>query len=102
MAYIINHQEYGVFVGTGLGMAFWTALDCAGQERTCVFPSEEEAEDFCRTVLEMDNDQVSYIEIKTSRDYADAKDLMVAGLEDASHALMKERLSNMEVSGPMM
>ena len=65
-------------------------------------PTEEEAEEFCRTVLEMDNDLISYIEIKTSRDYADAKDLMVAGLEDASHALMKERLSNMEVSGPMM
>lgn len=32
MPCVISHPEHGVFIGTGLGLAFWTNMECAGQE----------------------------------------------------------------------
>lgn len=42
--YVINHPEMGIYLGTFIGLGFWTKMDPAGQSSAVTFPSEEVAE----------------------------------------------------------
>lgn len=76
MAVVIANDELGVFVGTGMGFAFWTKLDSVGQEFATTFPNESDAIAFlnswpdgavpetCRFVPVGDKEYVSIAELK--------------------------------------
>lgn len=101
MAFVISHPENGVFVGTALGLAFWTALDCAGQESVCAFRTEEDARDFLNETLAAEAAEgVRIVETRPDRPYATAEDLLAAGLVDAAKALMTVRLSHFKPRSP--
>lgn len=44
--FIITHPEWGIFLGTGLGLVFWSELDSVGQSAAVAFASENEAKGF--------------------------------------------------------
>lgn len=43
---VICHPEMGVFLGLGLGLAFWSKLDPVGQDHAPAFDNEAQAEEF--------------------------------------------------------
>jgi hypothetical protein len=49
MAFVINDPEMGVYLGSFIGLGFWSKLDPAGQPSAITFPSESEAEAFMAT-----------------------------------------------------
>lgn len=38
---VIVHPEWGIFLGVGMGLAFWTELDCVGQEQAPTMTTDE-------------------------------------------------------------
>ena len=46
MAFVITHPEMGIYLGSAMGMAFWSKLDPVGQPAACTFESQDEAEAF--------------------------------------------------------
>ena len=42
----IVHPEWGIFLGVGMGLAFWSCIDCVGQETAPLMTDEAEARDF--------------------------------------------------------
>lgn len=47
--FALVHATDGVFLGTAMGLAFWSNLDPVGQEAAVLFPSEQEAAEFVST-----------------------------------------------------
>jgi hypothetical protein len=41
--YVLYSEEWGVYLGSFMGLGFWTKLDPAGQDTVCVFSSPEVA-----------------------------------------------------------
>ena len=87
-----------------MGLAFWTALDCAGQTLVCTFADEADARDFAETVLSqgMEVSDLTYHEVDTNKSYATGPELLKAGLTDAANALMREKLEMAEPTGFVM
>lgn len=46
MRYLVFHDEWGVFLGEWLGMAFWSTLDAVGQTAAPTFESMSAALEF--------------------------------------------------------
>lgn len=44
MAFVLTHPEMGVYLGSWVGMGFWSKLDPVGQASAITFPTEEAAE----------------------------------------------------------
>ena len=44
-AFIIQHPEFGIFIGVGLGLAFWSEIDSVGQPAAVAFESEQAAKE---------------------------------------------------------
>jgi len=42
--YIINSKQLGVYLGSCLGLGFWSKLDAAGQIFACTFETQEDAQ----------------------------------------------------------
>ena len=62
--FIIEHARYGVFLGVGLGLAFWTDLDDLGSTAAPTFPSQEEAARFAEDFLSAhDSREMRYLEV---------------------------------------
>jgi hypothetical protein len=49
MAYVMYHEEHGVFLGICLGLAFWSKLDPVGQPAAATFDSPADALKFCES-----------------------------------------------------
>lgn len=47
--FLIAHQEWGVFLGTAMGMAFWSNMDPVGQDCAILFESAEHAAEYVKT-----------------------------------------------------
>lgn len=46
MRFVINHPEMGIYLGSCMGLGFWTKLDAAGQASAVTFQTEADAEMF--------------------------------------------------------
>lgn len=44
MNYVVTHPEWGVFVGLGGGLAFWSKIDPVGQPAVVCFATEADAQ----------------------------------------------------------
>lgn len=43
--FVLTHPELGTYIGSCMGMGFWSALDSAGQTEAVTFPTESAALD---------------------------------------------------------
>jgi hypothetical protein len=94
VATVIVHPEDGLFLGVGLGFAFWSNLDCGGQSRACTFRDAAEARKFAATSLGYEQEGLTFVNIPTSLDYADVTVLKAAGLGHLVGPLELEMLEN--------
>lgn len=77
--YVILHREHGVFIGTSLGLAFFSLNDCVGQWVAVTFESEEKANELIGS-LALDKDGFTVSPVETTEHHADALVLMQAGV----------------------
>lgn len=81
--YLLYSDDYGVYLGSFLGMGFWSKLDPVGQDEAITFESKELAIAFMQTWnSEAPNVQVVPIEIPKGNRYATIKQCMVIGLPE--------------------
>lgn len=66
MKYVLVCPEKGVFVGFSLGLAFWSALDTAGQSAVPVCDTEEQAKELRRHLGEPDTTEIVEIDLPDS------------------------------------
>lgn len=83
--YVITHPKGGVYLGTCLGLGFWTLYDPVGQDHAVVFETPEKAWRFIDTW----NSRDIYLQSVIIRhvecalpDYATIDELKEAGLGD--------------------
>lgn len=85
MKYVIVHKEWGIYLGSFIGLGFWTKLDPVGQTAAAVFDSKEEAEGFishCECEPKHDLKDFELKEVKTENEYyATLQECVAAGLE---------------------
>lgn len=48
-AVVMVHVEWGVFIGSAMGLSFWSKLDPVGQDHAAAFSSAAEAEEYVAT-----------------------------------------------------
>lgn len=84
-AVVITHAEMGIFIGSAMGMGFWSNLDSADQTRVCTFVSEEDARDYVSSWTQ-DNEPDGYnyttVEIDSGENFATIAQLRAAGLTE--------------------
>jgi hypothetical protein len=83
---ILVHPEWGIYLGSCLGLGFWSQLDPCGQTEACTFPSEAEAravvEAWWPMVGKYDPDDFRYVEVETGEDgYATMEECVSAGVD---------------------
>ena len=78
MSVVIVHDEMGVYLGSCMGLGFWTLLDPAGQPSACVFADEAEARDHIAT-WEEGPSLYRFVEVEGQRE-ATIPQLRAAGL----------------------
>lgn len=90
---VLYHDEWGVFLGYGLGFVFWSKLDSVGQKYAAVFESVEEAKEYVEkwkeAFIEEDYKHIKYnrineikympVECEADR-YASIPEIVNAGL----------------------
>lgn len=97
MRIVVVHPEMGIYLGSFLGLGFFSKLDCAGQTCACTFADEADARDFVGSWV-MDNDPNAYRYVPvTSNAYAEIAELEAAGLDTAE--LRAEVLRNADPQG---
>lgn len=64
--YIINSKQWGVYLGSCMGLGFWSKLDAAGQISACTFESPEEAQKHINTWESKENlpGDFEYLEVE--------------------------------------
>lgn len=82
MRTVIVDREAGIFVGTALGLAFFSMHDAAGQSCVCTFKDEADARDFVSEWTEPYDGTLEYVDLDIDADSADVSDLARAGLDD--------------------
>lgn len=98
MRYIIVHDTDGIFVGHGLGFAFFSNMDPAGQTRAATFENENDAQfyvDACS--LNPGEFRIETLDIDDT--YATIEQLEAAGYGRFLDLMKAARLNNMEVAG---
>ncbi len=91
MRVVITHPEFGAYIGSFLGLGFWTNMDCAGQTECVTFADETDARDFIKTWSE-NNDPVAYSFVTVNASsWADIATLKAAGIDTV--ALERESLT---------
>lgn len=73
---VIHSKEYGVYLGSYLGLGFWSKLDPVGQDAAITFPSRDSAagwlaawdtriDDAEFAVVEVATDDVGFVTVET-------------------------------------
>lgn len=81
---VLYSEEIGVYLGSCMGMGFWSKLDPAGQDSACCFDSSDEVKQFIQLCLEMDitvPKDARTVDVLTEHpDYATIQECVAAGL----------------------
>lgn len=89
---IVDRKEWGIYLGSFLGLGFWSRSDAGDQHSACVFPTEHDARTFVRG-WENNNDPdcYRYVSVKSdARNHATVPELKAAGLEDQLGGLLTD------------
>lgn len=78
--FILYRKDLGIFVGTALGLAFWSKHEDAGQKQVAAFDNHEQALEFARDVLKIDDAGARSVEAEG--DYVTIAELRKAGYTD--------------------
>ena len=100
-SYVITHDEWGIYLGSCMGLGFWSRLDPAGQIEAVVFEDPATARTYIRGWDE-NNDPTDYrfVEVKaTYAKYATLADLKAAGLGHLVGEMEKSGLEFIDVVG---
>jgi hypothetical protein len=79
---LVVHPEYGVYIGSAMGAAFWSRVDSIGQDSAYTFASHESAQcfiDYCAG-------QVPGFVAGTLAVMPDSKDGLYASIQACVHA----------------
>lgn len=80
---VIVHPEWGIFVGISMGLAFWSAMDCVGQDCVPVMPDEAEARAFIDVwCITTDKTVFTYCPVQAAKHWATIEELDAAGLSE--------------------
>lgn len=89
----IIHPEYGIFVGIGLGLAFWSNIDCAGQIHVPLLADESEARAFLATWHgQVNPDDFTFHPVTSAKTWATIEELDAAGLAHLTAPLKAARM----------
>jgi hypothetical protein len=92
----IIHPEHGLFVGVGLGLAFWSNMDCAGQYQVPLMADEAEARAFVSSWRSpagpIDPDTFTYHAVESVETWATIEELEAAGLSHLTLPLKAARM----------
>lgn len=81
MAFVIFSNEDGVFLGSCLGMGFWSKLDPVGQPSAVTFESVEAAEEYIATWESGRPANIAFVPVvPDSEGYASIAACVAAGL----------------------
>lgn len=92
---VLTHPEMGIYVGTAIGLGFWSNWDAAGQNTAPTFESEQQARNHVRTWDTLNDDtQYSYVEVEIDDigHYATIDQLRAAGLSNLLGELLVTNL----------
>lgn len=79
--YLLYSNDYGIYLGSFLGMGFWSNLDPAGQDKAITFESEKDIIDFMKTwESQVLNVKIIPIEISEDTWYATIEQCVAIGL----------------------
>jgi hypothetical protein len=89
---LINRKDgWGIYLGSAMGMGFWTLMDCVGQPSAVTFPSEISARDYVRTWKPaVDPDSFEYFRIDCAEEYASMDELESFGLKELMGDMRKQ------------
>lgn len=82
--YIIYSKDWGVFLGSFLGLGIWSKLDHCNIPKATVFANKKDAEDYVNSWETQPNkDTVFFLEAETVDEYfATIKECVSAGAEE--------------------
>ena len=80
--YLLMHPEWGIFIGTFLGMGLWSKLDCLGQAYAVTFSSATEALEWAQDSCPVECKKMftTYLTTK-EKSHATIAEIVAAGLE---------------------
>lgn len=77
---ILHHKEMGIYLGSALGLGFWSKLDSAGQDAAWTFESIEQARDaIASRDSPIENPMFTHVEVQG--EFATIQQCADAGLE---------------------
>lgn len=80
--FIITNKDWGIYLGSFMGLGFWSKLDPAGQPYACVFNSEEEANEYINTWDSRPDTAIILVKVNVNnKDYATIEECVKAGQE---------------------
>jgi hypothetical protein len=100
MNYVIVHDEYGIFVGCALGLAFWSKMDSAGQPCVCTFATEDDAHQFLDRIVSLEDiPDCKILPVNCEGPWADIAILKEAGLGEFLGDMEADALRYAEAAG---
>lgn len=91
MRVVIVSKKNGVYLGSFLGLGFFTLIDCAGQAAACTFQNETDAREYISTWETQNNpDTYIYVSVSTGDIFATVEELQRAGLTHLLGGMGKE------------
>lgn len=82
MAYVIQDPELGIYIGSCMGLGFWTKVDPIGQPSVVTFGSIQDAEDYMQTWECGRPENITFHEVEPDDGvYASIQACVNAGLE---------------------
>lgn len=89
----IVHPEWGIFLGVGMGLAFWSAIDCVGQETAPLMTDEAEAQTFLdQWDTTIDKSVFTFHAVQAVAVWATIEELDAAGLSAWTAPMKAERM----------
>ena len=80
--FLIMHPDHGIFLGSAMGLAFWSNLESAGQNRAVVLDSEDAAREFIGSWDEVpDGIELHDVMVDDDARYATIDQCVAAGLD---------------------
>lgn len=97
--YVLTNPKNGIFIGIGMGLAFWSRLDAANQWHVATLLSVEQAREYAN-MCSMPGEICSVQEVMcASEAFATIEELEAAGLVAYTLELKQNRLLAMPVAG---
>jgi hypothetical protein len=95
---VIVHPEWGIFVGVSMGLAFWSNLDCAGQDCVPVMPTEAEARAYVNLMKNKPSHEFTFHSVQAAKRWATIEELDAAGLSAWTIPLKAARMGEAQGS----